>query len=50
MLWLVMAAVGAITWSHQLFSRVKQTMSKLEAVQPEGSWRQLPIGQQVHEK
>lgn len=41
---------GAINWSHQLFSRVKLTMSKLTAVEPDGStWRQLPVGQQVHE-
>uniref|UniRef100_A0A383W4S5 Dynein-1, subspecies f n=1 Tax=Tetradesmus obliquus TaxID=3088 RepID=A0A383W4S5_TETOB len=41
---------GAIHWSHQLFSRVKLTMSKLTAVEPEGSWRQMPVGQQVHER
>lgn len=43
-------AAGAISWSHQLFSRVKVTMSKLSAVEPEGTWRQLPVGQQVHER
>lgn len=41
---------GAISWSHQLFSRVKLTMTKLTAVEPEGTWRQLPVGQQVHER
>lgn len=45
-----MDPAGAIHWSHQLFSRVKLTMSKLTAVEPEGSWRQLPVGQQVHER
>lgn len=25
-------------------------MSKLSAVEPEGTWRQLPVGQQVHER
>ena len=25
-------------------------MSKLTAVEPEGTWRQLPVGQQVHER
>jgi hypothetical protein len=29
---------------------VKLTMSKLTAVEPEGSWRQMPVGQQVHER
>lgn len=41
---------GAISWSHQLFSRVKLTMTKLYAVETEGTWRQLPVGQQVHER
>ncbi|KAF8069431.1 DHC1 [Scenedesmus sp. PABB004] len=41
---------GAIHWSHQLFSRVKLTMSKLDAVEPDGAWRALPVGQQVHER
>lgn len=41
---------GAIHWSHQLFSRVKLAMSKLNAVEPEGTWRQLPVGQQVHDR
>lgn len=41
---------GAINWSHQLFSRVKLSMAKLTAVDPEGAWRQLPVGQQVHER
>jgi hypothetical protein len=44
------ALSGAIHWSHQLFSRVKLTMSKLTAVEPEGTWRQMPVGQQVHER
>jgi hypothetical protein len=41
---------GAISWSHQPFSRVKLTMTKLNAVESEATWRQLPVGQQVHER
>lgn len=47
---LMSAAAGAISWSHQLFSRVKLSMSKLNAVEREEVWRQLPVGQQVHER
>lgn len=43
-------SAGAISWSHQLFSRVKLTMTKLSAVESEGTWCQLPVGQQVHER
>lgn len=46
----LLAPAGAIHWSHQLFSRVKLTMSKLAAVEPDGAWRALPVGQQVHER
>jgi hypothetical protein len=38
---------GAIHWSHVLLSRVKQTMAKLQVAEPEGTWRELPVGQQV---
>jgi hypothetical protein len=47
---LVLFKPGAITWSHQVFSRVKQTMAKLTVVEPEATWKQMPMGQQVHER
>lgn len=48
--WLAGTAAGAVSWSHQLFSRVKLSMTKLNAVESESTWRQLPVGQQVHER
>jgi hypothetical protein len=42
-----LAAAGSISWAHQLFSRVKATMTKLIEVEGDNSWRQLEVGQQV---
>lgn len=38
---------GAIHWARLLFSRVKQTMAKLQAAEPDGAWQDMPIGQQA---
>ena len=47
---LALAPAGAIHWARLLFSRVKQTMAKLLAAQPDGAWRATPAGAAVHDR
>lgn len=48
LLLLLLLRPGALHWSHLLFTRVKQTMAKLQAAQPDGAWRDHAVGQQVN--